>query len=201
MALGASLCRPVVKIGIENWKELGRFEGHADDTNALALMPAPPGHAGGGRGGEGDVEGPAGAAGGFILSGSDDHTVKVWRAGLSAAGDGSCVTTLAGHDARVWAVTADERHIYSCSADRTIAAWSAHDAAQGAATLVARMRAHSDVVYAVRLAFGALFSSSADRYGGGQSCSVARRGRRGRLTTAGTLSIGPSNGTRRRPTR
>ena len=130
---------PIIKVSLTEWKELGRFEGHADDTNCLALHRD------------------------HLLSGSDDYTVKLWRTTTSAAGEGCCVVTLTGHEARVWCVLATDEFIYSCSADKTILVWSMADAQRGIATLKGRLTAHTDVVYAVRLAFGSLFSSSADK--------------------------------------
>jgi len=130
---------PIAKVSLSEWKELGRFEGHSDDTNCLALHKD------------------------HLLSGSDDYTVKLWRTATSAAGEGCCVATLTGHEARVWCVLATDEYIYSCSADKTILVWSMADAQRGMATQKGRLTAHTDVVYAVRLAFGSLFSSSADK--------------------------------------
>ena len=124
---------------LEEWKELGRFDGHTDDSNCLCLHS------------------------GHLLSGSDDYTVRVWRTDVSSASDGVCVATLAGHEARVWCVIANDDNVYSCSADKSIIAWRWDDATRGVATRVARLTHHTDVVYNVRLALGALFSSSADK--------------------------------------
>lgn len=130
---------PPSQVALSDWKELGRFEGHSDDTNCLALHKE------------------------HLVSGSDDYSVKLWRTATSAAGEGCCVATLAGHEARVWCVLATDECIYSCSADKTILVWSMADAQRGLATQKGRLTSHSDVVYAVRLAFGSLFSSSADK--------------------------------------
>ena len=131
--------RACTQVSLAEWKEVGRFEGHSDDTNCLSLH------------------------GSYLISGSDDYTVKLWHTAASAAGEGSCVATLVGHEARVWCVLATDEHIYSCSADKSIVVWSMADAKRGLATQTAQLRAHTDVVYAVWLAFGSLFSSSADK--------------------------------------
>jgi WD40 repeat protein len=130
---------PIIKVSLTDWKELGRLEGHTDDTNCIHL--------------HGDM----------LVSGSDDYSVKLWTTELSAAGEGHCLATLSGHEARVWSLTATDEHIYSCSADKRILVWSMADAKRGVATQLARLTSHTDVVSALCIAFGALFSSSADK--------------------------------------
>lgn len=124
---------------VSDRQELGRYEGHTDDTNCLALHN------------------------GHLVSGSDDYTVKLWQTTISQAGEGCCVATLVGHEARVWCVLASEDYIYSCSADKSILVWSMRDAQRGIATQAAKLTGHTDVVYSVELALGALFSCSADK--------------------------------------
>ena len=85
---------PVVKIRTDDWKESGRFEGHADDVNCVALH------------------------GELLLSGSDDYSIKLWRTALGPAGESGCIASLTGHEARVWCVVATDEHIYSCGADK-----------------------------------------------------------------------------------
>ena len=130
----------IVKVSLSEWKELGRYEGHTDDTNCLTL--------------HGDD---------LLLSGSDDYTVKLWSTSLSSSGEGACLATLSGHEARVWCIVASDEYVYSCSADKSIVVWSLDDARRGVSTQLARLTSHTDVVYALRLAFGKLFSSSADK--------------------------------------
>eukprot|EP00964_Phaeocystis_antarctica_P066249 scaffold40016_cov100-Phaeocystis_antarctica.AAC.2 len=130
---------PVVKIRTDDWKEAGRFEGHADDVNCVALH------------------------GELLLSGSDDYSIKLWRTALGPAGESGCIASLTGHEARVWCVVATDEHIYSCGADKTIIAWSMAEARRGTSTQVAQLTHHTDVVYSLLLAGGALFSSSADK--------------------------------------
>ena len=103
---------PVVKIRTDDWKESGRFEGHADDVNCVALH------------------------GELLLSGSDDYSIKLWRTALGPAGESGCIASLTGHEARVWCVVATDEHIYSCGADKAIIAWSMAEAKRGTSTQV-----------------------------------------------------------------
>jgi WD40 repeat protein len=56
---------------------------------------------------------------GFIASGGQDTTIRIWR--LS---DGVCIRTLTGHTNAVWSITAlPNGHIASGSSDNSIRIW------------------------------------------------------------------------------
>ena len=55
-----------------------------------------------------------------IVSGSDDHTLKVW-----SAITGKCLRTLVGHTGGVWASQMEGNLIVSGSTDRTLKVWNA----------------------------------------------------------------------------
>lgn len=55
-----------------------------------------------------------------IVSGSDDHTLKVW-----SAITGKCLRTLYGHTGGVWASQMEGNLIVSGSTDRTLKVWNA----------------------------------------------------------------------------
>lgn len=55
-----------------------------------------------------------------IVSGSDDHTLKVW-----SAVTGKCLRTLVGHTGGVWASQMEGNLIVSGSTDRTLKVWNA----------------------------------------------------------------------------
>ena len=61
------------------------------------------------------------------------------RGELAQSAEPSCVATLAGHEARVWCVTADESRIFSCGADRSITVWCAAAARSGRALQLAQL--------------------------------------------------------------
>jgi hypothetical protein len=77
---------------------LRSLEGHTGRVNAVAISPD----------------------GRFIVSGSEDHTVKVWE-----LESGRLLRSLEGHTGRVWAVAVspDGRFIVSGSSDRTVKVW------------------------------------------------------------------------------
>lgn len=152
----------IVKLCSERWRETARFEGHSDDTNCICLHGTQ-----------------------FLVSGSDDFSVRLWRrhggggaegktqtrrthrpiathppipahpsppipthppthphppkGELAQSAEPSCVATLAGHEARVWCVTADESRIFSCGADRSITVWCAAAARSGRALQLAQL--------------------------------------------------------------
>lgn len=55
-----------------------------------------------------------------IVSGSDDHTLRVW-----SAITGKCLRTLSGHTGGVWASQMEDNLIVSGSTDRTLKVWNA----------------------------------------------------------------------------
>lgn len=115
----------------------GRLDGHMDDVNCVEVW------------------------GDFVVSGSDDRTVRVWKA--EDSGPEACVATLAGHSARVWCTLTTEEYIYSASADNSVCVWDARAAFAGAAALVTRLDKHSDTVFVLAAAAGCIYSGSADK--------------------------------------
>ncbi|CAL9694345.1 unnamed protein product [Knipowitschia caucasica] len=59
-------------------------------------------------------------SGDFIVSGSDDNTLKVW-----SAITGKCLRTLTGHTGGVWCSQMSEAIVISGSTDRTLRVWDA----------------------------------------------------------------------------
>ncbi|KAL3921671.1 MAG: hypothetical protein SGPRY_004822 [Prymnesium sp.] len=115
----------------------GRLEGHTDDVNCVEVWR------------------------GLVVSGSDDRTVRVWKA--DGSGQEACIATLEGHTARIWYTLTTDDYIYSASADNTVCVWDAHAATVGVAALVTRLEGHSDTVFALAVAAGFIYSGSADK--------------------------------------
>jgi WD40 repeat protein len=66
----------LLRTRLSPWGLDGQLDGHTDDVNSVEVR------------------------GDFVISGSDDRTVRVWRA--NGSGTDACVTTLDAHSARVW---------------------------------------------------------------------------------------------------
>ena len=115
---------------------LRSLDGHTDRVLAVAVSPD----------------------GRFIVSGSADHTVKVWD-----AGDGRLLRSLEGHtyhSVNAVAVSPDGRFIVSGSNDQTVKVW---DAASG--RLLRSLEGHTGAVNAVALSADGrtIVSGSSDR--------------------------------------
>ena len=79
----------------------------------------------------------------YILSGSDDNTLKLWD-----AESGSCISTLTGHSdwIRTCALSHDNKYILSGSSDKTLKLW---DAESG--SCISTLTGHSGAVFSCAL--------------------------------------------------
>jgi WD40 repeat protein len=111
--------RRVVRRELAGQASLQTFAGHTGSVTCLALAPA----------------------GGWIVSGSEDKTIKVWDAAA-----GVCVSTLSGHDGIVTAmsVSSDGKLLATGSTDGRVGVWDLETM-----RLVKRLSGHGRSVSAV----------------------------------------------------